>query len=429
MNPRKLVPALLLMATLAQADFKAHEWGTFTSLQGSDGQVVEGLEIEDDPLPPFVHSRAESNDTHFPACAPPCQLRDAWSNPRCVCPEQSAVPRPQPTKGFEFQPQPGTEFAVTQKMETPVLYFYSDREISAQIRVDFPGGVFGQYFPAPTSFSPSVGKATGLKNGTMTFDITVLKTPVPIPFVEVSNIYSPARDVRSNVIRNQRNEAEKFIFYRGLGRFDTVVRVTSKEQELRIENRGEHLVPAAFLIYSNGAHGKIEPLGPIFAGQSLRITEEQVRRIREVTPETDDVFHPRAEALLTDALEATGLSSDESRAMTNTWKKSYFRTPGMRVLYILSPEETETLLPMQITPRPDELIRTMVGRIEVFTDAEEQQLLRLVQSLPVHTLLERGREMGRFIQAKLLRVQELTADRQVRDKIKELLALGLGSSR
>ena len=34
-----------------------HEWGTFTSVQGSNGENVAGLEYEEEALPRFVHNR------------------------------------------------------------------------------------------------------------------------------------------------------------------------------------------------------------------------------------------------------------------------------------------------------------------------------------------------------------------------------------
>ena len=34
-----------------------HEWGTFVSMEGSDGLVLEGLHHDEEDLPAFVHSR------------------------------------------------------------------------------------------------------------------------------------------------------------------------------------------------------------------------------------------------------------------------------------------------------------------------------------------------------------------------------------
>lgn len=79
--------------------------------------------------------------------------------------------------------------------------------------------------------------------------------------------------------------------------------------------------------------------------------------------------------------------------MTNTWKNSYFRNPGLRVLYILSRAETDRILPLRIDPQPQEVVRSLVGRIEVFTDAEENQLL--TQADAGNTFAHRSRPLCR----------------------------------
>ena len=39
-------------------DYRVHEWGTFTTVGGSDGGLLPGLEVEEEPLPGFVLSLA-----------------------------------------------------------------------------------------------------------------------------------------------------------------------------------------------------------------------------------------------------------------------------------------------------------------------------------------------------------------------------------
>ena len=109
----------LLLATLfllqsatnaapAQGKFVAHEWGTFTAVQGSNGIPLGGMSHEEESLPSFVVGRN-----------PIGELRD----PNC-----------QSVKGMDlcngrFVPSGRGVYSaeVTQKMETPVIYFYSDR--------------------------------------------------------------------------------------------------------------------------------------------------------------------------------------------------------------------------------------------------------------------------------------------------------------
>ncbi len=61
-----LATAAVLSAALLHGEdtspapaYVAHEWGTFTSMQGSDGVTLEGLQHEEEGLPDFVYSRTE----------------------------------------------------------------------------------------------------------------------------------------------------------------------------------------------------------------------------------------------------------------------------------------------------------------------------------------------------------------------------------
>jgi hypothetical protein len=419
MKPARILSLLPFLALThsASAAFVAHEWGTFTSLQGSDGVPLEGLEIEDDPLPEFVHSRVEpelrltlaSDD----ACGPGCRI--SWAH-GCLCPPprqdppRPPAPAPRPTyippeprpfpKGMEFPTDPGTPFAVNQKMETPVLYLHSDRELDAQVEVDFPGGILGQYYPAPSKVVPEVGKAERLANGYARFDVKVLTEEAQLPHVDPSNIYAPSREVKANTLVTPHGETEKFIFYRGLGKFRTAMKVTSQGNEITLHDAETGpKAQAAFLVYSDGSRGSIRMIS-LAKGRMHPVSAQIVQHMKSRLLEETE-FHHRAEQFLGDALVESGLYRDEAVAMVRTWNKSYFRTPGLRVLYLLSREETEKLLPMRISPQPDQVVRTLVGRIEILTDAEEQELLQLAEYTPVRQLVEK---FGRFAQAKVLRL-------------------------
>ncbi len=41
-------------------------------------------------------------------------------------------------------------------METPVLYFYTPREMTVNVRVDFPQGLLTEYYPPVQSFGPDL---------------------------------------------------------------------------------------------------------------------------------------------------------------------------------------------------------------------------------------------------------------------------------
>ncbi|MBY0385463.1 hypothetical protein K2X05_09915, partial [bacterium] len=134
-----------------QAQFEVHEWGTFTSLIGSDGISQHGMYHEDEKLPDFVHGFGETQDVQ-PNNNEPCM-----------------------TKGC-FLMKTLQQNQITQKMETPVLYFYGTPPLGqrVKVKVDFPEGVITETFPAPVSSFPKNSQVVEIKNGTATFDVEVL---------------------------------------------------------------------------------------------------------------------------------------------------------------------------------------------------------------------------------------------------------------
>jgi hypothetical protein len=47
----RLPLALMLAAVETAAAYDLHEWGTFTTVSGSDGSLLTGLQREEEPLP------------------------------------------------------------------------------------------------------------------------------------------------------------------------------------------------------------------------------------------------------------------------------------------------------------------------------------------------------------------------------------------
>lgn len=78
------------------------------------------------------------------------------------------------------------------------------------------------------------------------------------------------------------------------------------------------------------------------------------------------------------ALISEGLFPDEAKAMVNTWKDSWFTEEGVRVFYILPRPWTDDILPLTLSPQPEELTRVMVGRAEIITPEVQATLSRLL---------------------------------------------------
>jgi hypothetical protein len=88
---------------------------------------------------------------------------------------------------------------------------------------------------------------------------------------------------------------------------------------------------------------------------------------------------------LGEAMEAMliqqGLYDKEAKAMVKTWREDWFGDEGTRVLYLVSEPVTNELLPLKIDPKPDQLLRVLVGRHDVLTPEKELEVEALVKQV------------------------------------------------
>ena len=242
-----LLPTLIAAAALSaqaadnqSADYIAHEWGTFTSLQRADGeQIVWRPHIGAD-LPSFVytHTNPDSSDEGSLAAS-------------------MLAKRVQSAK---------------QRMETPVIYFYSAGGLTVDVEVAFPKGVNTEWYPRVSAMGPTVAlETTGKDDSRRSFirwdNVHVLGSEadksVRLPDDKSRSHYYAARETDSNLLRfdsrrpgDERSEFDKFLFYRGLGHFDAPLKTTlnSNETRVSIHNSGRENLTHLFLIeVRNGA--------------------------------------------------------------------------------------------------------------------------------------------------------------------------------
>ena len=89
-----------------------------------------------------------------------------------------------------------------------------------------------------------------------------------------------------------------------------------------------------------------------------------------------------------------GLFGPEADALLTTWQVSYFKSPGLRLVYLCPAAEVEAMLPLQISV-PCNLTRVMIGRIEIVTPAQREVLARIAAGPspnpnPIRKRLETG---------------------------------------
>ncbi|HKR00830.1 MAG TPA: HEAT repeat domain-containing protein [Pyrinomonadaceae bacterium] len=352
-----------------------HEWGTFTSVAGRDGVALDWRPLNGpSDLPKFVYT-----------------MQDGGA-------------------GFRHRTTQGKgDLTARVRMETPVLYFYSGKEMEVSVKVDFPKGKITEWYPRARDASGGIdwGRLKVMPGAALTF-----------PVESAHSHYYPAREVDAapvQVCSTDGNpvQQEKFLFYRGVGTFDLPLTVKLENENVVLKNLGQDEI-AHLVIFENRGGRVGYRLCDAFTGE---MTHER--------PALDKSM----DALLADLkaiLVASGLYEKEAEAMIKTWRTSWFEE-GLRVFYILPRRKTDEILPVTIEPRPQELVRVLVGRAEVITPEMEkgvrQQLSMLRDPSPQvrEAAMQEIRKYGRFSEPILKRLLAEENDGAVRARIRRLL--------
>lgn len=384
----QLLATVVLFAAVSGAaaatddPFVVHEWGTFTTVQGADGEQIWWTPPASADLPDFVHRAAVGQDGR-PVIFSPKDLR------------------------------------ALARMETPVIYFYSQRERVADVRVLFRGGNLTEWYPQATRIDVQATPQTNATARTRQFviewnGVTIL--PRDTRAMTSAGLirgkagdgdhYYIARETDANFLRVG-NEHERDLFYRGLGYFQAPLAVGIDEDELQLSlnAREAEQIRGAFLISIRQGMMRYQKIdGAIASSASLIDPNTQpfgaLDEVRKVA------MHDMARALVN-----AGLYEKEARAMVNTWQDQWFEEEGTRVLYLLPPAWTDRTLPLQVSPKPDSVVRVMVGRAELLTPAAERELKKQILTFRTGTAKQKSEAvaqvralgLGRFLGAAVTR--------------------------
>jgi hypothetical protein len=311
--------ALAVTALAAEPDYVVHEWGTFSTFGGSDGKHLK-FTPDDTDLPKFMHSQR-------------LQVKGG--------PVDSYV-----------------------SMETPVIYFYSKIDRLVSVNVEFLNGRMTDWYPA-ASRPPSEKLRWD--------NIKVLATERP-KLVEERGTgrYFAARETDAATVittdRGRTNEAEKFLFYRGVGDFEMPFTVKALGNGRFTVKSGMGDIPGRILVSVMDAKVTFKVLGKL-----MNQTVETVELPAEAS--TPDKLGEAMTKLLTEQ----GLYEKEAKAMVKTWKTDWFGQNGTRLLYLVNDVQTNYILPLTVEPKPEKLVRVLVGRHDVLTPEREREIDALVK--------------------------------------------------
>ena len=392
-------------------EFVVHEWGTFTSISGSDGVRLEFRPLLDNDLPDFVINRA-------------------WQAGRV----------PNPLGKWSFRS--------FQRMETPVTYFYTDRERDVSVKVGFPKGLLTEFYPPVASMKPDFdwNKRAAIENSELDWGrVTLIPTSHLRPQVSTPGLadrihehtlstivpgsdthphYAFARETDSALVHVRRaankdraytpsgDFFEKFLFYRGLGNFPLPLQITAQTSgRFELSNTGPEPIRSLFLVTVHGDEVRFRQYDAIAAEGHLALEQS-----------TSSASIDELSEAVVKALVAENLFEKEARAMVKTWRDSWFQEEGTRLFYMLPERLTDELLPLTIQPRPDKVVRVMVGRLEIMTPENETRVTQLVQQSATLRQKTAEREAARRAAQENGEVVEVDEDAATTSKPPEALA-------
>jgi hypothetical protein len=321
------------------------------------------------------------------------------------------------------------DLSAIQRMETPVIYFYSDNEIRVDVTVKFPGGTVTEWFPRATRIGPAFGEPQRNTASDSLIEWAGLKI-LPahrhldawdlVPSDNSGSHYFAARNTDADFVRadvvtetNSSSETDKFLFYRGVGKFATPLTVTMQtDDRLTLTNTGTNLLEHLFVFRQYGGKGQLVYLASLAARshQTVELTH-QVFPLEQLSSQL--------ESGMTAALTDHGLYPREASAMVDTWKSSWFEEEGLRVLYLLPRPWTDSILPLELRPQSRELVRVMVGRTEMLSPGLETRIRDGLKEAVAGDEEARGqlitefKRLGRFASPALQRATRDLSDPQI----------------
>lgn len=350
-----------------------HEWGTFTSLQDESGHELSGINIDDEPVPDFVHNLEPY------ILNTPILTHDYWLS------RQKGAPR--------FHPQ------VTMRLETPVIYFYPPANAKLPLKLDvsvkFRGGWLTEFYPNAAVRLPGADdkefdftNLTRHSVGELAWRDLHVGTTAAGPETK-ENVWLAPRRVGAVNVTNNEEESERYLFYRGVGQQSSAIKVvtSNKCNTLQItpsldnnSTSGQRILFPHLWLMEARADGTsaYRALGSLeVASESSLPMITAARRFSDSDFSADN--RAKLDAEMHQALVSDGLYPDEATAMLSTWQRAYFTSAGLRLFYLVPRAWTDAVLPLTISGDPD-ITRVMIGRVELISDKQKETLDKLAKA-------------------------------------------------
>ncbi len=361
---------------------KVHEWGVFRVNQDADFANAE-LRAEWDKLPAFVYGHIKGR----------------------VVPQHWGPVEPR---------------------LRPLIFFHADKPTSAFVKVDFPGGMAGVWYPATKRPSiegngrqPKIGNSLEWQVGIKQCPPQVRPKATPAE-IAADHWIAQARKVKCDEIfavfgRGQLDvEREKFIYYDGIFPQGKWMKIAVEGDNVKLTSQVGHPVFDVTVVDRRNDKPRIARIEKLEA-------KKTVEKVEFIEADASRFVSENVEKL-TAQLVAAGLFEDEAKLLVDTWKKDMFDTPGVNVYYRIPQSEYDARMPLTITPKPDSTVRIGLiyhGHLE--PDFAER-ILELVKQFDSPRFADREAATRKLLQigpAALVQLQRLRDRKDLSVEVRE----------
>ena len=174
-----------------------HEWGTFTSFQDADGATIAGINVDDEPVPWFVHRLQRTGD------------RPGQPAGKVVAGRSEL-----PSRSHDAPGNTGALFLSTLRLAGAAF----------DVQATFAGGWLTEFFPAATADRADFPKTLDAQaRGSLLWKQVRLDPDAALLHDTTYRGLAGATKGHSTVVLNETKEAEKYLFYRGVGHLDAPI--------------------------------------------------------------------------------------------------------------------------------------------------------------------------------------------------------------
>jgi hypothetical protein len=279
--------------------------------------------------------------------------------------------------------------------KNPVIFFHAPQPAHIRLRVEFPGGMAGVWFPATRFPAVEGGQPQPEPGSALEWDLAIgqcppnwrPKLPAP-PAAPEKHWVALTRKVKADELfarfgpESADVERERFLYYDGIFPQGKWLKFAVTKDGVSITNRVKHPVYDMTIVDRRDE-------ATVRVGRVAKVGEGETVKDVTFTEVAAADFAAGAGETLVKQLAAAGLNEDEARSLLDMWRKDMFATPGVCAFYRIPQAEYDARMPLTITPRPEKVVRVgLVYHGHLEPDFAER-ILELVKKLDSPKFAER----------------------------------------